>query len=189
MNKNQEKVLDHEYDGIQEFDNPLPSWWLTTFYGTILFAFLYVGYYHFGPGTAPIEQLAQDLEEMRAVEKAAEKQDPGPDENALLAIFADPTRQKSGQHVFAEKCATCHGAEGGGLIGPNLTDNYWLHGKGNLTDLAHIVSDGVPEKGMPPWKTMLKKDEIYSVIAYVKNLKGTRPANAKAPQGTEIRED
>jgi cytochrome c oxidase cbb3-type subunit 3 len=183
-----EKLLDHNYDGIQEFDNPLPRWWLATFYGAIVFAFLYLGYYHFGPGATPEETLAHDLGELKALDKASEAKEAGPSEVELAAVFKDLSRREAGKKLFLEKCSSCHGADGGGLIGPNLTDKFWLHGRGTLVDIAEVVSNGVADKGMPTWKLLMKKDEIYSVVAYVKSLKGTHPANPKAPQGTEVKD-
>ncbi|MGZ3653243.1 MAG: cbb3-type cytochrome c oxidase N-terminal domain-containing protein [Bdellovibrionota bacterium] len=183
-----EKILDHDYDGIKEFDNPLPRWWLATFYGAILFSIFYVAYYHFGPGPAPETILSQDIEEMKSLERNSQKADPGPTEEALAAIYHEPSRREEGKRVFTEKCAVCHGVQGGGLIGPNLTDNYWIHGKGTLVDIFHVVSEGILEKGMPSWKLMLKKDEVQSVVVYVKSLRGSHPANPKAPQGEEVKD-
>lgn len=185
MSDSKEKLLDHNYDGIQEFDNPLPGWWLATFYGAIIFAFLYVGYYHFGPGPTPGDELAESLNELKARDHTVTE--PPVSEEALAVIFHDSKRREAGHQIFTEKCATCHGPDGGGVIGPNLTDNYWLHGHGTLSDIAQTVSEGVLDKGMPPWKLLLKKEEIYSVVAYVKSLGGTHPANPKAPQGEEVK--
>lgn len=184
----QEKILDHNYDGIQEFDNPLPGWWLATFYGTIIFTVLYIGYYHLGNGPGPLDELAQDMDKVKAMQQAGKPADAGPSEAALLAVFNDAGKREAGKKIFAEKCASCHGPDGGGIIGPNLADNFWIHGKGGLVDIAKVVADGVADKGMPPWKTMLKEDEVFSVVAYVKSLKGTHPSNPKAPQGEEVKE-
>lgn len=181
----QDEILDHDYDGIQEFDNPLPRWWIMSFYATIVFGFFYVMFYHAGPGKSQDQILAEDMARIRASEKAAKDAEPPPSEEALLAIMADASRREQGKKTYAEKCAACHGIEGAGMIGPNLTDAYWIHGKGGISDLLLVVSDGVPDKGMPPWKTMLPKDELLSVVAYVKTLNGTNPSNPKAPQGTK----
>lgn len=182
MNEN-EKPLEHEYDGIQELDNPLPRWWLGTFYGAIVFSVLYVGYYHFGPGKSPEEDLALDLKRIESARLAQATVDPGPSEQDFLAIFADAGRRELGHQVYAEKCASCHSIDGGGQIGPNLTDKFWLHGDGSLLAIAQVVGEGVPAKGMPPWKGMLKKEELQNVVAYVKSLRGKTPAVPKAPQG------
>ncbi len=181
----QEKILDHDYDGIQEFDNPLPRWWLATFYGAILFSVLYIAHYHFGPGNSPEAELQQELEQIKSQELAAKVSDPPPTEALLLSVLQDQKRVESGKKIFVEKCAVCHGPEAGGQIGPNLTDSYWVQGNGTLTDIFQIVSEGVPEKGMPPWKAMLKPDELQFVTAYAHSLKGSQPANAKAPQGVK----
>lgn len=182
------RILDHDYDGIQEFDNPLPGWWLATFYGAIVFAFLYVGYYQFGPGKGSVESLTEEMAELRARELAAAPGEQPPTEEALAAIAHDPARMSAGRTVFAEKCASCHAPDGGGLIGPNLTDRFWIHGKGSLTDILAVVNEGVLDKGMPPWKSMLKKDEVQSVVAYAHTLKGTHPAKPKEPQGAEVKD-
>ena len=187
MSELKEKPLDHAYDGIQEYDNPLPGWWLATFYITIVFAVLYIGYYHVGSGPGPHEELASDLAEIKAQASANTPKEPPLTEEAMMAVYADAGRRDSGKKVFVEKCASCHAVDGGGLIGPNLTDNFWIHGKGTMVDVASVVSEGVLDKGMPPWKTMLKKDEIQNVVAYVHSLKGTKPANPKAAQGNEVK--
>lgn len=184
----QEKLLDHDYDGIREFDNPLPRWWLATFYGAIIFAFLYSGFYFVGPGQDSETRLAEEMAEIQLRQNAEKKATPGPSQDELLAVFADAGRKEAGHKIFTEKCAACHGPAGGGVIGPNLTDNYWIHGAGSLTDIFQVVSEGVLDKGMPPWKTMLKREELQSVVAFVKSLKGSHPADAKAPQGTEYKE-
>lgn len=181
-----EETLEHEYDGIRELDNPLPGWWLATFYGTIVFALLYVGYYHLGTGPSLVEELQRDMAEISEKAKPAEGPS-GPDESALLAVLEDPAALRLGKEQYAAKCASCHGNQGEGSIGPNLTDAYWIHGDGSITAIATVVSDGVAAKGMPPWKGLLKEDELVAVVGFVKSLKGTKPANAKAPQG-ELRE-
>jgi len=188
MNKKEsDSLLDHNYDGIHEYDNPLPGWWLATFYLTILFSILYVGYYHIGgPGKDPREDLAKELDGIKEKQMAANKV-AGPDEAALLAAFQDSGRKTAGKGIYTEKCASCHANDGGGLIGPNLTDKFWIHGDGSLPAILAVVSEGVVDKGMPPWKALLKSDEIVSVVAYVKTFAGSKAAAPKAPQGVEIK--
>ncbi|MGZ3712316.1 MAG: cbb3-type cytochrome c oxidase N-terminal domain-containing protein [Bdellovibrionota bacterium] len=186
-NKKDAKLLDHNYDGIQEFDNLLPNWWLATFYGAIIFGIFYVGYYEFGPGPSSMQTLKQDLAQNAELQKRSQ-QVAGPSESELLAIFNDHEKREAGAAVFKEKCVACHGAHAEGQIGPNLTDKFWIHGDGSLSAILTVVSDGVADKGMPPWKTMLKREEILDVVAYVKSLKGSNPANPKAPQGNEVKE-
>ena len=187
MNQNNVKILDHEYDGIQELDNPLPGWWLATFYGTIVFAALYLGYYLVGGGPSHKDELnaaRKEVEQMRAASPEAKS---APSEEVLMAILQKPERLQAGAKVFVEKCVACHGAKGEGSIGPNLTDNYWIHGDGKASSIAQIVNTGVADKGMPPWGPLLKDEELQNVTAYVYSLRGTNPPNAKAPQGTEIK--
>lgn len=185
MNRDTDELLDHDYDGIQEFDNPLPRWWLLTFYGAIVFSVFYFGYYHMGSGPSLVQELAQDIDKVKAMELASKKEVPPPSEAELQAILADAGKKALGGSIYQEKCASCHGKNGEGQIGPNLTDDYWIHGDGTLVSLMPVVSDGVPDKGMPPWGSMLSRDELMQVVAYVNSVQGTKPANPKAPQGNK----
>ena len=171
--------MDHNYDGIHELDHPLPSWWLATFYISIVFAVLYSAYYLTGIGPTLIEELQISMEIIDQ-KKPAEAADA--DESAILASLHDPVRLKNGAVVFAGKCAACHGDKGQGVIGPNLTDKYWLHG-GQPGEIAKVIGDGVLEKGMPPWKAILSPDELVDVSAFVKSLLGTNPPGGKEAQG------
>lgn len=174
-------LLDHNYDGIQELDHVLPRWWLWIFYSTIVFSAFYVGYYMAGQGPNQSQELAADLKDLNALRPPA----PGGDQQALLlAAFKDPARLRNGQEVYASKCLACHGDQGQGIVGPNLTDDHWLHGGGTLADVAQVVANGVLDKGMPPWASVLTPDELHNVVAYVHSLHGTNPVVAKEPQGT-----
>lgn len=185
--KNEEKVLDHDYDGIQELDNPLPRWWLLMFYATIVFAPLYIAYYHIGDGKGPDQSLAGDLDTVRGLQKSSAPPAENLDETALAALAADSGKMQVGHEIFELKCASCHGVKGEGGIGPNLTDTFWIHGDGSLSANYKTISTGVLEKGMPAWATMIKPEELNLVVAYVKTLEGTNPNNGKVPQGTEIK--
>lgn len=183
--ENKEPLTNHDYDGIQEYDNPLPSWWLWTFFFTIIFASLYYLHYEFGGGPTLQDELK---ESMKSIEQAAKKNAPveAETEEQLAGIMGDPKVIQAGATLFGAKCAVCHGPELGGLIGPNLTDNYWIHGKGTRADILHVVREGVADKGMPPWGPILSKEEIYSAVAFVFSKKGSHPANPKAPQGEKV---
>lgn len=189
-NKTNNKGMDvlvpgHDYDGIQEFNNPAPFWWQLFFYISIAFGVGYFAYYQIMGGPT----LKDELNERLAKIKAAQPQGPaGPDAALLSAALADPAKLAVGQKVFAEKCAPCHAPDGGGLVGPNLTDNYWIHGKGTLVDIYTVVQNGVPDKGMLAWGPLLSPEELVGVVAYVKSLKGKPVANAKAPQGDLVSE-
>lgn len=180
------EVLPHDYDGIQEFDNPLPNWWLLTFYVSIAYSVLYIGYYHFGPGPSPEQEMHADVARIETLAEASRKAAPAPSDDELNAVLADPARRAQGKQIYTEKCAACHGADGQGMIGPNLTDKFWIHGNGSLAALLQVITDGVADKGMPPWGPLLTKDQLFAATAHVKGLQGTKPANPKEPQGTEV---
>jgi cytochrome c oxidase cbb3-type subunit 3 len=184
----QDQLLDHNYDGIQEYDNPLPTWWTTLFWVTIVFSVFYVVYFHFGQGKLVIDAYNDDMiafYELQAEQLLAL----GPiGEGTLSDLMKDDAMMAGGAQIFTSKCAQCHAKDGGGNIGPNLTDDYWLHG-GKLTDIYHTVTEGVPSKGMLSWKNQLGPAEIMSVAAYVGTLRGTEPAKPKEPQGELFKYD
>lgn len=169
----------HEYDGIEEHDNPLPLWWLITFFGTIIFSFIY--YIHYTSGTGMT--LAQELEaDMKNLPQVADK---AWTDEELESLFNSKENQNLGLALYTTKCSACHGAEGQGTIGPNLTDKFWINGKGHRNEILNVIREGIVEKGMPAWEEVLSEDETIQVSAYVYSLKGTKPANPKAPQGQE----
>lgn len=178
MSKMTDELLDHDYDGITEYDNPLPGWWLALFYFGLVFAVVYVPYYHFGPGPLAEEEYQAEL--AAAAEMYPEKS--GPSAGELAAAQKDPARVAAGKATYDKLCVACHAPDGGGLVGPNLCDDFWKHG-GSMKDVVAVITEGVPEKGMIAWKSQLKDDEIISVAAYIKSLRGTTPANPKAPEG------
>lgn len=182
MSKNFDQELkDHEYDGIKEYDNPLPNWWLMTFFGTIIFAFIYYIHYEVAGGPTLKQELAEamkQIESTTAKAPAAEFSDAD-----LEAAAKDPKQVEAGLAVFTVRCASCHGDKLQGLIGPNLTDVYWIHGKGKGTDLTTVILTGVAEKGMPPWKGLLKNEEVKQLAALILARKGSNPPGAKEPQG------
>jgi cytochrome c oxidase cbb3-type subunit 3 len=178
-----DRLLAHEYDGIEEYDNPLPGWWSWIFVATIVFSLGYWLYYQIGPGPTVI---AQYDDEMRAAAERQAKLAPPPGvgvtEEALRALARDTRVVAGAREVFATRCMPCHGPEGQGVIGPNLTDDYWIHGR-TLVEIRRTISEGVPDKGMVPWKDQLKPDEISALAAYVSTLFGTNPPNPRPPQG------
>ncbi|MFV8249793.1 cbb3-type cytochrome c oxidase N-terminal domain-containing protein [Bdellovibrio bacteriovorus] len=181
---NKEKF--HEYDGIIEHDNPLPTWWLWTFFLTIIFAFIYYIHYELGGGPTLQDELKVAMTEIEQVQAKAATASPMETEESLQAAFEKDGVLALGAAQFASKCASCHGQELQGLIGPNLTDKFWMHGKATRLDVVKVVRDGVPEKGMPPWGPVMKKDEIYAVSAFILSKKGSNPAGAKEPQGEAV---
>ena len=184
LSDEQALLLDHEYDGIQELDHPLPRWWLWLFYISIVFSIFYCGYYLTGIGPTLREELEITMQEIEA-RKPKQVESEGPTDETFLALLSQPDRLKNGQEVYMGKCAACHGDKGQGLIGPNLTDNHWLHGTGRPTEIAATIRTGVPPKGMPPWEGLLTNDELMNVTAYIMSIRGTNPPGTKAPEGTE----
>lgn len=183
--KDDDKLLSHEYDGIRELDNPLPRWWLYTFYITIVFSVGYVGFYHLGGGPNQELRFKEAYQEhLQTYVFSVVVKDPTEEE--LLALAGDNGKITSGKELFVKNCAACHGAEGQGGIGPNLTDAYWIHDQGRYADLYKMVKVGVPDKGMPPWGGVFGAQEMISVALYVHTLRGTSPPNPKAPQGNKV---
>lgn len=188
-NNDQDNLTGHEYDGIQEYDNKLPIWWLATFIATVIFAFLYWIHYEFAGGPNLQAELKVEMEELQQQsggDSAAGATASLASEEDLLKMMSNPEIVENGKITFTGKCASCHGDHLQGLIGPNLVDEYWIHGKGKLADIQTVVSQGVPEKGMPSWAAMMKNDEIQSVVVYIGSLKGSKPENPKAPQGEKV---
>jgi cytochrome c oxidase cbb3-type subunit III len=179
----QDRLIEHSYDGIQEYDNPMPRWWLLTFAATIIFSVIYL--FNVGPVGNGKGRIADYEDDMKAF--AAAHPAPSGDVSAdkLLAMVKDEEELHEGEEVYNKYCTSCHRMDGGGLIGPNLTDNAWIHG-GQITDIYKTVMNGVLEKGMPAWGTMLKPEEVEQVVAYVASLQGSNPANPKAPQGAPV---
>lgn len=188
LKKLDENLTDHNYDGIHELDNPLPNWWVSLFYGTIGFSVIYMILFTFfipSAGARADKKVDELLGRNEAKAEAAAPAEASAD--AAPGQFpSGPEALKKGGAVFAGKCAVCHGPQGQGMIGPNLTDAYWIHGKGTEADMYKVVIEGVPEKGMISWKTMLSDEEIRAVVVYMKTLQGTSPANPKAPQGEKV---
>jgi len=178
-------LLDHEVDGIRELDNKLPRWWVWLFYLSILFAAFYMSYYHvFAKGD--LAGKGQMVAEYQAEMKIGEAL-----KTAALTRFeatiaslqpsTEPAALANGKKTFVTLCAPCHRPDGGGLVGPNLTDDYWIHGS-NFADNVTIIWNGVPAKGMITWKNMLKPNEIYEVASYIHTLRGTHPPKPKPPE-------
>ena len=178
-----EVMMNHEYDGIRELDNNLPPWWVYGFYFTIVFAIAYLGYYHVtGQGDLPLEQYAKEMAEgQKQKEEYLSKSAAIVDENSVIA-FADAANVGKGKETFKTFCAACHGQEGEGGVGPNFTDEYWLHG-GGIKNIFKTIKYGVPAKGMISWETQLTPLQIQEVASYILTLKGAKPANPKEPQG------
>ncbi len=189
VEKEKDVQLDHDYDGIKELDNALPPWWVYGFYLTIVFAGIYIWRYHIS-GSAPlqVEELKIDLAKAELQQAEYNKLSANKvDENSIeykpdAAILAD------GQAIFKKNCVACHGENAQGVSGPNLTDEYWKHG-GSIKNIFKTIKLGVPSMGMIAWGETLTPKEMASVATYVKSLKGSNPANPKAPEGELYKEE
>lgn len=185
IEKEADIMINHPHDGIYELDNRLPPWWVSMFYVTVIFAVGYLGYYHYFNTSETKGMLAEYKEQVRKGEilkaEVAERQANLVNENNVTAL-TDAKALGDGQGIFTGKCAACHGQKGEGGVGPNMTDEYWLHG-GSIKNVFSTIKHGVPDKGMISWQGQLSASEIQKVASYILTLKGTNPPNPKAPQG------
>jgi cytochrome c oxidase cbb3-type subunit 3 len=186
----QDRLMGHEYDGIQEFDNPMPAWWTWSYVASIVFAIGYALWLPGGVGKALgmggltvheeyEAEVAEANEKMAALALTQVK------EEDLQVLLADASAVAAGKAKFATTCAVCHGDKGEGKIGPNLTDDSWIHGQGKLLDVYKTVSDGVPAKGMPTWNRQLKVDEIKQIVAFLGTIQNSNVPGKEA-QGIRI---
>lgn len=173
----------HEFDGIRELDNNLPPWWVNMFYLTIIYAVVYMFYYQWGgPGLSQNQEYEQEMEAARmqkalALSSAADKVN----EETVVAL-TDKNAISDGQFIFKQACAACHGQLGEGGVGPNMTDDNWIHG-GGVKNIFKTIKYGVPEKGMKSWQAEVKPSDMQKVASYILTLRGTNPPNPKAAQG------
>lgn len=183
LEKEEEIILDHNYDGIRELDNNLPPWWLYGFYASILFAFIYLARYHIFDGPSQTDEYKQEVATAQAaIEEYKKNAEDLIDANSVEQLTSAEDLQ-AGKAIFESKCFPCHKMDGGGGIGPNLTDDYWING-GGIKNIFHTISEGGRAgKGMVAWKNEFKPKEIAQVASYVMSLHGTQPADPKEPQG------
>jgi cytochrome c oxidase cbb3-type subunit 3 len=175
----------HSYDGIKEYDNPMPGWWIWIFWASVAFSVVYfVGITWFDFVDTYEDDLAEGQQELQAMRTAYAEANPTfePTPAALADYVGDNAAIQAGAETYASVCASCHGDNGGGLIGPNLTDQYWIHGGSNV-DIFNILTDGVPAKGMPAWDSQLSPEKRAELVAFIRSLQGTDPPNAKEPEG------
>ena len=179
-----EIILDHNYDGIKELDNKLPPWWVYLFYATIIFGVVYLARFHvFGDYTQDEEYQSEVAAAEAAIEEYKKTAKDLVDVNSVV-MLTDAADLSAGEAIFTANCVVCHMADGGGGIGPNLTDEYWIQG-GGIKEVFNTISEGGrPGKGMVAWKQVLKPSEMAQVASYLlATFPGTTPANPKAPEG------
>ncbi len=183
IEREQEIVLDHNYDGIRELDNVLPPWWVYLFYATIIFAVVYLVRFHI---IGDYDQALEYEQEVAAAQIAIEEYKKNAKDLVdvnTVEVLTDAADLSAGEKIFQTNCVACHMADGGGGIGPNLTDEYWILG-GGIKNVFNTISEGGRDgKGMVSWKQTLKPVEIAQVASYILTLGGTTPANPKAPEG------
>jgi len=174
--------LDENHDGITELDNLIPPWFSYLFGGTIVFAVIYLLNYHVWQ-SSPLPQAEYD-EEMAAADlsRRVRMASEGTINEDDLVVLVDEASIKAGQERFLRNCITCHGTHAEGIVGPNLTDQYWIHG-GGVKNVYTTIKNGVPEKGMISWKLVFTPKEIQQIASYVLSLQGSNPPNAKKPEG------
>lgn len=172
----------HNYDGIQEYDNPMPSWWMWIFIACCVWAAVYFVGINIDMIPDTHDKLAMEMAAAAEQQTAIAAVVPPVTSEMLEKAAASDDVIKQGEQVFTMNCAACHGNKGQGLIGPNLTDDAWLYG-GALTDIHHQVENGKPDNGMPAWGDILVQDDQLAVVAYVNSLRGTNPPDPKPPQG------
>ena len=175
--------LGHDYDGIRELDNRLPPWWLYGFYLCILFAVIYLYRFHVAH-SAPLskEEYTISMNEAAAAKEEYLKKAANKVDETNVTYLTDAANLDAGKKIFTTICMACHLADGGGSVGPNLTDQYWIHG-GGIKDIFKTIKYGWPEKGMKSWKDDYSPVQIAQLASFVKSLQGTKPAKAKEPQG------
>ncbi len=183
IDQEHEIILDHNYDGIKELDNSLPPWWLYGFYTTIIFGAIYLLRYDVFDGETQFDELETEYAQAKiAIENYKKTAKDLVDINSV-ELLTDLSDLKAGQSIFETNCVACHKADGGGGIGPNLTDPYWISGGGIKNVFKTISEGGRDGKGMIAWKIVLKPLEMAQVSSYVLQFNGTNPAEPKAPEG------
>lgn len=181
-NPNEPKLLEHEADGIKELDNLLPRWWVWLFYLCTIFAIVYLMYYHvLKIGDLQAAEYAKEYKAGEALKAAAIAKFEAQVDS--LTPSKDTAVITQGKTIFGTYCAPCHRPDAGGLVGPNLCDNYWIHGS-NYVDNVKTIINGVPAKGMLTWRGVLKPDQIQAVGSYIYTLRGSNPKNPKPPENT-----
>ena len=176
-------LMDHDYDGIKELDNNLPPWWVYLFYGCIGFAAVYLIRYELMGADDQEMEFQKEMAQAKIDIEEYKKTAPDLMDEKTVVLLTDAAELAKGKALFETNCMACHRVDGGGQIGPNLTDDHWILG-GGIKNIFHTISNGGRDgKGMVAWNAMLKPTEIQHVASYIISLKGTNPKDAKAPEG------
>lgn len=176
-------LMDHEFDGIKELDNHLPPWWKALFFLSIVWAAIYLMAFHvFDIFPLSREEYNREIMRAEAVLEARQALVAESIDETNVTFTDDPQALANGETIFNAQCAVCHASDGGGGVGPNMTDDYYIHG-GSIQDIFRTIKYGVPEKGMISWQSQLPPSDMRDVASYVMTLRGTTPVNPKEPQG------
>ncbi|OWP84524.1 cytochrome C oxidase subunit III [Flavobacterium davisii] len=178
-----ELIMNHNYDGIQELDNVLPPWWVYLFYGTIAFALIYLVRFHMLGHDDQTTEFEKEMTIAKVQVEEYKKTAPDLMSKENVTLLTDAESINAGKAIFQTNCIACHKADAGGAIGPNLTDKYWVLGGGIKNVFNTIMEGGRAGKGMISWKDQIKPSDIQKIASYVLSLQGTNPAGAKAPEG------
>jgi len=183
IEREEDIMLDHDYDGIKELDNVLPPWWVYLFYGTIIFAAVYLVRFHIIGDYTQAEEFNKEGE-LAELEKSKLPKDAAEEVSyETVVVLTDATSLAKGKEIFTNACAACHKVDGGGLVGPNLTDKHWING-GGIKNIFKLISEGSKNNpSMVAWKSNLSSKDIQSVASYIMTLEGTNPPDAKAAEG------
>jgi len=182
IEKEKDIMLDHDFDGIKELNNTIPPWFNILFYGTIVIAAIYLIDYHvIGSGNVMVDEYVNEVKIANDKREELIRTGAFINENNVV-LLTDASELEKGKQIFTTNCTPCHGPDAGGTVGPNLTDQYWIHG-GGIKNVFTTISNGVPAKGMISWKTMMTPKQIQQVGSYVLSLQGTKPATGKPPEG------
>jgi cytochrome c oxidase cbb3-type subunit 3 len=182
MEKERSLILEGDYDGIEELDNNVPPWFNILFYGTIIIAVIYFLNFHvFGTGKLPLQEYQEEVNLANMQRDELIRTGAYINENTVV-LLTDNESIKNGRQLFTTNCVTCHGEAGQGIIGPNLTDQYWIHG-GGIKNVFTTIKYGVPAKGMITWMNQMNPKLMQQVASYVVSLQGTNPPGGKAPEG------
>jgi cytochrome c oxidase cbb3-type subunit 3 len=189
LDREEEVLTDHEYDGIHELDNNLPPWWKAMFYATIVFAVGYLMAVHmFGWIPTQAEAYEAEVVDAELARAAYMANRENTIDEATVELAMDDVSLTEGMQLYKANCMPCHALDGGGGVGPNLTDKFWIHG-GSLVDVFKTIKYGVPSKGMISWENNLTPKQMQNVASYVLSLQGTTPANPKEPEGDLYEEE
>jgi len=178
----QKLLLDHDFDGIKELNNKIPPWFMAIFYATMIWAVIYMVDFHvLGSGNVQEDEYAEEVQ-IAEMEREILNRSGSLVNEETVVVLKDDIAIASGKEIFVKNCAACHGMGGEGLVGPNFTDDYWIHG-GGIKNVFKIVKYGVPQKGMISWQTQLDPTQMQEVSSYILSLRGTTPPNQKGPEG------